>query len=215
MTKKALIVWGGWNGHEPKECAERYEAFLKDNDFEVTVTEDQDIYKDSDFMQSLSVICPIVTMSEIEKEQSEGLRAAVKSGVGIAGHHGGMGDSYRNDVEYQFMVGGQFICHPGGIIDYQVDIAGEDPITEGLSSFQMHSEQYFMHVDPSNDVVATTTMNQREEAPWVAGTLMPVAWKRVYGDGRVFYSALGHVNADFEVPEAWTIQQRGILWAAR
>ena len=215
MSKKALVVWGGWDGHEPKQCADRYEAFLKEEGFEVTVTDDQKIYTDKDFMSSLSVICPMVTMSSIEGDESQGLRDAVKSGVGIAGHHGGMGDSYRNDTEYQFMTGGQFICHPGGIIDYQVDVAKDDPITEGISSFQMHSEQYFMHVDPSNEVILSTKMNDRPEAPWVAGTLMPVAWKRMYGEGRVFYSALGHVNADFEVNEAWTVQKRGILWAAR
>ncbi len=215
MSKKALIVWGGWDGHQPQQCAERYEAFLTEEGFDVTVSDSQKVYTDKDFMSSLSVICPMVTMSTIEREESEGLRAAVKSGVGIAGHHGGMGDSYRNDTEYQFMTGGQFICHPGGIIDYTVDCVDNDPITEGIGSFQMHSEQYFMHVDPSNEVIATTVMNKREEAPWVSGTVMPVAWKRMYDQGRVFYSALGHVNADFEVKEAWTIMKRGILWAAR
>ena len=167
-------------------------------------------------MSELSVICPIVTMSTIEADQSEGLRAAVMSGVGIAVHHGGMGDSYRNDTEYQFMVGGQFICHPGGIIDYTVNIKDNgDVITKGLGDFSLTSEQYFMHVDPSNEVLATTTMNQRKEAPWVSGTVMPVVWKRMYGEGKVFYSALGHVNADFDVEEVWTMQKRGILWAAR
>ena len=127
-----------------------------------------------------------------------------------------MGDSFRTNVEYQFMVGGQFICHPGGIIDYSVNIVSDDPIVAGLDDFQMHSEQYFMHVDPSNEVLATTTFGGKHWGiDWVEGTTMPVAWKKRYGAGKVFYSSLGHVAADFDVPEAKEILRRGCLWAMR
>ena len=113
------------------------------------------------------------------------------------------------------MVGGQWVAHPGGIIDYTVNITNhDDPITAGLSDFHMHSEQYYMHVDPSNQVLATTTFDAKYN-PWIAGTVMPVVWKRQWGAGRVFYSSLGHVAHDFDVPEAYTIMQRGMLWASR
>ena len=155
-------------------------------------------------------------MSRISSEQEAGLLRAVRAGTGCAGWHGGMGDSFRNNVEYQFMVGGQFICHPGGIIDYRVHIASDDPIVAGLDDFSMHSEQYFMHVDPSNEVLATTTFQGAHWGiDWVQGTTMPVAWKKRYGSGRVFYSSLGHVARDFDVPEAREIMKRGCLWAMR
>jgi hypothetical protein len=154
-------------------------------------------------------------MGTITPEQEAGLLDAVRSGVGIAGWHGGMGDSFRNNTEYQFMVGGQWVAHPGNIIDYEVNIIKpEDPIVAGLSDFKMHSEQYYMHVDPSNEVLATTTFSG-EYCEWIAGTVMPVVWKRRYGKGRVFYSSLGHVAKDFEVPEALEIMKRGMLWASR
>jgi type 1 glutamine amidotransferase len=140
---------------------------------------------------------------------------AVRSGVGIAGWHGGLGDSFRNNVEYQFMVGGQWVTHPGNIIDYEVNILDhDDPVTRGLGDFKIRSEQYYMHVDPSVKVLATTTFTG-EHAPWVKGVVMPVAWKKMYSRGRVFYCSLGHVAADFKVREAREMVKRGMLWAAR
>ncbi len=213
--KKALINWGGWEGHEPEKCAKIFAPILENEGFEVTISQTLDTYLDKDFMHSLALVVPIWTMSSITNEQEAGLLEAIKSGVGIAGWHGGMGDAFRNNVEYQWMVGGQWVAHPGNIIDYEVNIINhEDPITEGLSDFKMKSEQYYLHVDPSNEVLATTTFNT-DIAPWVNECVMPVVWKRMWGEGRVFYSSLGHVASDFDVPEAKEIQRRGMLWASR
>jgi len=213
--KSALIVWGGWDGHEPKQCVDVFAPYLQEQGFEVRISDSLDVYLEEDYLKSLSLIVPVWTMGEITGEQEAGLLKAVESGVGIAGWHGGMGDSFRNNTEYQFLVGGQWVAHPGGVIHYKVNIINhEDPITAGLSDFEMHSEQYYMHVDPSNEVLATTTFNG-EHCPWIDGVVMPVVWKRAWGEGRVFYSSLGHVAKDFDVPEARTIVQRGMRWAAR
>ncbi len=216
MAKKAIMVWGGWEGHEPKQCADIFAPILEAEGFAVTISDTLDTYKDRDLMAEQDLVVPTWTMGQIEGEQEQGLLAAVDSGVGIAGWHGGMADSFRNNTTYQFMVGGQFVAHPDGIIDYTVNIAApDDPIVAGLDDFQMHSEQYYMHTDPSNEVLATTTLEGRQSAPWVNGTVMPVVWKRAWGAGRVFYSSLGHVARDFDVPEAREIQRRGMLWASR
>ena len=174
-----------------------------------------DAYLDSQKLESLSLIVPTWTMGTITPEQERGLLNAVRAGVGVAGWHGTMGDSFRNSPEYQFMVGGQWVAHPGGIIDYRVTVTNhDDPITAGIADFSMHSEQYYMHVDPSNEVLATTTFDSRV-LPWIAGTVMPVVWKRHWGQGRVSYCSLGHVLADFDVPEVREIVLRGMLWASR
>ncbi len=213
--KRALIVYGGWEGHEPDKCAQIFAPWLRSQGYEVILSDTLDVYTDRELMSSLHLIVPIWTMGTITPEQEAGLLDAVRSGVGIAGWHGGMGDSFRNNTEYQFMVGGQWVAHPGGIIDYEVNIIKpDDPIVAGLSDFKMHSEQYYMHVDPSNEVLATTTFSG-EYCEWIAGTVMPVVWKRRYGKGRVFYSSLGHVAKDFEVPEALEMMKRGMLWASR
>ena len=215
--KSALIVWGGWDGHEPKPCADLFGPWLQGRGFEVTVADSLDAYLDAEKMKTYAVIIPIWTMGQISGEQSKGLRQAVRAGVGLAGWHGGMCDSFRQDTEYQFMTGGQWVVHPGGIVDYTVNISDrEDPITRGLADFDMRSEQYYLHVDPGNEVLATTTFSGRHgDAPWIRGTVMPVAWKRMYGKGRVFYASVGHVARDFDVPEAKELVKRGILWAAR
>ena len=207
--KKALIVQGGWEGHEPKLVADIPAKFLRDSGFEVQISDTLDSFKDEAMLAGLDLIVPEWTMGSITREQLQPLLKAVREdGVGIAGLHGGMGDSFRNECDYQFMVGGQWVAHPGGVIDYRVHIVDHaDEITADLNHFNMHSEQYYMHVDPSNHVLATTTFE-------VNGCTMPVAWKRMYGKGRVFYSALGHVAKDLDVPEAYSLITRGMLWAA-
>jgi len=209
------MVWGGWEGHQPRQCVERFAPFLRENGYEVTISDSLDSYLDYDLMKSLSVIVPVWTMGEITNEQFAGLRDAVASGVGLAGWHGGMCDSFRKNTEYQFLTGGQWVAHPGNIIDYTVNITKhDDPIVAGLKDFQMNSEQYYLHTDPSNEVLATTTFDGSVH-DWIAGTVMPVVWKRRWDKGRVFYSSLGHVAKDFDVPEARTIMERGLLWASR
>jgi hypothetical protein len=206
---KALIVYGGWEGHEPDEVARIQADALRKHGVEAELADTLDALRDADRLLALDLIVMEWTMGRIEKEQLRPLLAAVREGVGFAGVHGGAGDSFRTACEYQFMVGGQWVAHPGGVIDYRVHIVDHaDPITAGLDHFDMHSEQYYMHVDPSNHVLATTTFE-------LNGCTMPVAWKRMWGKGRVFYSSLGHVAADLDVPEAYTIMARGMLWAAQ
>jgi len=212
--KKALIVSGGWPGHEPEKCAEVVRAMLLRHDFEVQVENETAAFATAD-LERIDLIVPIVTRSTITKDECDKLTAAVRSGVGLAGFHGGMCDAFRDAVDYQFMTGGQWVAHPGNIIDFRVDIAKpQDPVMAGLSSFDYRSEQYYMHVDPINEVLATTTFTG-EHAPWVKGVVMPVVWKRRHGAGRVFYSALGHAAAEFQVPQMSTLFERGMLWAAR
>jgi uncharacterized protein len=209
-----LIVWGGWDGHEPEQCANIIRGMLEEDGFAVDLAHETAAFADP-AIHALSLIVPIYTMSKIEKEEARNLTAAVESGVGLAGYHGGMGDAFRECVDYQFMVGGQWVAHPGNIIDYRVDVTRpDDPVMQGIASFPYRSEQYYMHVDPSNEVLATTTFSG-EHAWWIEGVTIPVVWKRKYGKGRVFYSSLGHQAKEFEVPEMRTILRRGMNWAAR
>ena len=205
--KKALIVWGGWDGHEPEQVAEVFAKQLRQHGFEVEAHDTLDVLTEKDLTE-LDLIVPEWTMGSITGDQCKAVLEAVKGGVGVAGVHGGMGDAFRQSVSWQFMVGGQWVAHPGNVIDYRVHIVDHaDCVTRGLEHFDMKSEQYYMHVDPSNHVLATTTFD-------INGCTMPVAWKRRWGKGRVFYSSLGHVAKDFDVPEALTIITRGMLWAA-
>jgi len=213
--KSALCVWGGWDGHEPRQCVDIFAPLLQEQGYQVEISDTLDTYLDQDRMSSLSLVVQVWTMGTITDAQQKGLAEAVAGGVGMAGWHGGMCDSFRTNVDYQFMVGGQWVAHPGGVIEYEVNIVNhDDPITAGLRDFRVESEQYYMHVDPSNEVLATTTFGGAH-VPWIAGVTIPVVWKRRWGQGRVFYCSVGHVAKDFDVPEAREIVRRGMLWASR
>ena len=214
MTKTAMIVWGGWAGHDPDLCASMIRGWLKAEGFDVRIETKTEVFLDP-AIKDYSLIIPIYTMAKIEKPEAMALCDAVKGGVGLAGHHGGMGDAFREAVDYQFMCGGQWVAHPGNIIDYTVDVTRpDDPIMAGIKSFEHRSEQYYMHVDPGVEVLATTTFNG-DHAPWTKGVVMPQVWKKMFGKGRVFYSAFGHRAYELDVPELRTLMTRGMLWAAR
>lgn len=214
MTKSALIVWGGWDGHTPEQSAKLVGEMLEAHGFAVDIEPTTEAFADAG-LSRYDLIIPAITMSRIEKEELTNLLAAVRAGTGLAGFHGLMCDSFRNEPDYQFMTGGQWVAHPGNIIDFTVNVARpEDPIMQGIGDFTYHSEQYYMHFDPSVEVLATTTFSG-EYFDEIEGVVMPVAWKRRFGKGRVFYSALGHVVDEFQVPQMRTMFERGALWASR
>ena len=215
MKKKALIVYGGWAGHQPRETSELVAGDLRADGFSVELSDTLDAFLDEARLKTFDLIVPNWTMGQITGDQEGALVRAIESGVGLGGFHGGAGDAFRGGTAYQFMVGGQFVAHPDNEKDYLVRIIQPaDPIVAGVGDFAVRSEQYFMHVDPSNDVLATTTF-QSASAPWINGTVMPVVWKRFYGRGRVFYQSIGHGIRELALPQVREITRRGLLWAAR
>ncbi|MFA9477979.1 ThuA domain-containing protein [Phycisphaerales bacterium AB-hyl4] len=220
MAKQALIVWGGWDGHTPKQSADVFAPELQAAGYEVDVRDSLAVYEDHDHLKSLDLIVPIWTMGEITKEQWQGLNHAVRAGVGCAGFHGGIIDSFRNNTDYQWMTGGQWVAHPGNCIpSYTVDIADKDhEITRDLPAFELtDTEQYYCHIDPAVHVLCTTTFSgdHGDNTLYQPGTVMPYAWTKTWGAGRVFVAAWGHTDKDFDVPEAKEIVRRGMLWASR
>ena len=222
--KKALIVTGGWKGHEPYKAGQIFNEFLISAGYETNISTNLDVYLNIEELKSMHLIVPVWTMGEISKNQEKNLLQAVASGVGIAGWHGCMGDSFRQSTDYQFMIGGQWVSHPGGIINYDVKITNTtDQITKGISDFSISTEQYYMHIDPSNEVLATTQFKGDQiisdiapyKCEWISGNVMPVVWKRKWGQGNVFYNSIGHKLSDFDVPEVLDIIKRGMLWASK
>lgn len=214
---KALVVYGGWDGHQPKEVAAIYTELLEKNGFHVTVSDTLDAYASED-LPSYKLIVPIWTMGTITPDQLNPLLAAVKGGVGLAGCHGGMCDSFRAETEYQFMTGGQWVSHPGDNgVTYTVDIRVPDHfITTGSpNTFTVVSEQYYMHVDPAVHVLATTRFPVADGPHVRNGVVdMPVVWTKWYGNGRVSYNGLGHDTTVVSQPEVLRLLERGCLWAA-
>lgn len=213
--KKILVVYGGWEGHQPKFFGKKIASWLVEQKAKVQLVEGTKVYANTSMMKDLDLIIQHITMSKMTQEESRGLTSAVSSGVGLMGCHGGLVDSFRNNTEYQYMVGGQFVDHPGGQVTYTVKIKSKtDSITSGINNFSLHSEQYYMHLDPTIEILATTEFSGIHN-PLIQGVVMPVVWKKKFGKGRVFFNAIGHSKKDFEIPEVWTLITRGIRWAAK
>ncbi|MDR1693279.1 MAG: ThuA domain-containing protein [Oscillospiraceae bacterium] len=214
--KKALIVQGGWDGHQPKLVSARFARMLQDEGVEVTVSDTQDVLGDLTALLELDLIVACWTMGKILREYTQNVAKAVGAGVGLAGCHGGMCDSFREDTEWQFITGGQWVSHPGGDgVRYTVNINhGSSPITEGIGDFEVCTEHYYLHIDPAVEVLATTAFPL---IPYYhvsnKPVAMPVAWTKFWGNGRVFYTSLGHHDDVFDVPEAGLLMRRGMFWA--
>ena len=213
--KKILVVYGGWAGHQPKYFANKISNWLKIQNANVILADSTSIYTNEKLMSELDLVIQHITMSKITDNQLNGLLKAVKNGTGLAGCHGGLGDSFRNNTEYQYMIGGQFVKHPGGQVNYTVNIKNrKDSITRGIKDFNIFSEQYYMHVDPALDILATTTFSEKYD-PWIKGVIIPVVWKKKYGRGKIFYNSIGHSKQDYNIPEVWKLIKRGVVWATK
>ncbi|MBP1969317.1 type 1 glutamine amidotransferase [Virgibacillus natechei] len=215
--KKALIFQGGWEGHEPEEVAHILAGILQKENFDVKVTDTLTTLEEDD-LNAYDLIVPNWTQGTITKEQLQPLIDAVANGSGLAGLHGGLGDSFRWETDYQFMVGGQWVAHPGDDgITYNVHIHDPDhPLTEGMEDFTVVSEQYYMHVDPVVKVHATTKFPVADGDHQPNGEVdMPVVWTKKWGKGNVYYCSLGHVADIVRMPEVIELLRKGFVWASR
>ena len=218
LSRRALVVRGGWEGHSPTEATERFIPFLKDNDFAVEISEDLDVYLDAEQLAETDLIVQCWSMGQATDEQVLGLATAVQAGTGLAGWHGGICDSFRASAEYLQLVGGQFATHPDGVKEHEIVVSAEradHPIVSGLTRWTQTTEQYWVLSDGLNDVLAVSRHSAGDDTPWRQDYLSPAVWTRQWGRGRVFVSTIGHFPADLDVPPVRTLTERGLLWAAR
>ena len=222
MTKKALFLSGGWEGHEPQETSEFISSELQQFKIQSEIVNDLDVLGDIDFLKNFDIIIPVWTMGKIDDDNWEiknskigNLQEVIHSGIGLAGWHGGMADAFRDNTNYQFLVGSQFVCHPGDFVDYQVIIKDDEhPITHDINHFSVHSEQYFLHYDPSVNIIASTTFNEKYHS-WIDGVEMPIAYTKTWGKGKIFYCSIGHHMKDFENLDVVRLICQGINWAVK
>ena len=215
--KKVLMITGGWEGHDPVLVANRFAGIMRDEGYEVDIFDNYDILHDLDKLREYDLFVPHCTMSQLPEGTTGNISRAIAEGMGLAGCHGGMCDAFRNNTEWQFICGGQWVSHPGGELEYTVDvIPGSSPLTAGIESFKVFSEQYYVHIDPAIEVLATTRF---PNSPYYHSANkpvdIPVMWTKYWGNGRVFYLSLGHQDKVFdEAPASQELMRRGMLWAA-
>ena len=222
-NKKVVYVWGG-RLHQPEKTVDLFVPWLRSEGAIVEIFNTLEVYADASVMEQADLIIQQWTMGEMTKNQSKGLQNAILNGTGMAGWHGGTGDSFRGNLNYQYMIGGQFVSHPGGKSEYVVKVIDrKDRITRGIKDFYVtNTEQYYMLMDPNIKVLATSKFTKasylkkdsKKNENVVTGSIVPVIWKKNFGKGRIFYNSIGHNIEDFDVPEIMEIQKRGIRWAA-
>lgn len=212
-AKRALVVRGGWEGHDPVATTDRYARFLSERDYAVTTSSTLDAYLGD--LTGVDLIVQCWTMGTITAAQLSGLLTAVRAGTGFAGWHGGIVDAFRDQPGYHLLTGGQFIHHHKEFTSYVVHPVGEHEIVADVEPFEVHSEQYYVHADPGNEVLATTGYLPDPDRPEIGTPTMPVIWVRRHGAGRVFVTTIGHRMADLELPAVHETITRGLLWATR
>jgi type 1 glutamine amidotransferase len=209
--KTILIIHGGWEGHVPQEFTAILEPELSTRGFQCTVRDSLDALLEKD-LPAFDLVQVNWTMGELPAENTKRLSEAVRAGTGLAGIHGGMGDAFRGNIDFEWMVGGHFLGHPH-VGPYAVRLSRPaHPVCHGLPArFDYESEQYYLMVDPAVEVLAETTYARPE-----GEVAMPVAWTRRWGEGRVFYSALGHDPKEYRPGSpALQLALQGFEWAAR
>jgi type 1 glutamine amidotransferase len=218
-TRTALVVRGGWEGHDPVGTTDLFVPALRDAGFDVQVESTLEVYADASTMSRTDLVVQSWTVGDILADEMHGLRVAVENGTGLAGWHGGLLDAFRNATDYQLLVGGQFVAHPDDMIDHEVAVRPEradHEIVAGLPPrLALHTEQYWVQADPACDVLMTTTHLPRPDAPWHEPVTVPVTWTRRWGAGKVFACTIGHSVADLSEPTVHELVRRGLLWAAR
>lgn len=215
---KALITWGGWDGHEPDKVAALCNELLQEAGFETKVYDHLDCFADQKYLEEYDLIVPVWTMSTIKEEYVINVCEAVARGTGLAGVHGGMCDAFRDQVLWQFITGANWVSHPGGDgVKYRVNICNSSsPLVAGLQDFDVESEQYYLHTDPANEVLATTRFPTATWYHSANGAVdMPVAWTKRWGLGRVYYNALGHTASVIDHGPAREMIRRGLIWSAQ
>jgi len=211
MSQKALIFHGGWPGHSPELVANRFKDSLQSHGYAVELREGVEFLDDDAAVREFDLLIPCITMAELSPEREATLSQVIQEGVGIAGAHGA-GDAFRGALTYAQIMGGQFVSHPY-VGEYTVRVTKpESPLVGDMpETFAYDSEQYYLHVDPGNEVLLATDYD------FDGKTInMPVAWNKHWGQGSVFYCALGHNPDEYDVhPYVWDFIVKGALWAAR
>lgn len=223
--RQALVVRGGWEGHAPEVCTDRFLPFLRAQGYQVRVREDLAVYEDAALLASTDLVVQCWSMGELTDEQARGLSAAVRAGTGFAGWHGGIVAAF-DAIPYLHLTGGRFVYHPPGFVAHELTVVpGQErhPIMDGITTVALVTEKYWVLTDPLCDVLATVTFPpdhpgddpHGEATAWRREVTVPAIWTRRWGAGRVFVSTVGHRPEDLDIHEIRTVTERGMGWAAR
>jgi type 1 glutamine amidotransferase len=209
---KALVLSGA--NHRFNESAPVIHSFLDaDEGIDAELVEDKDALKSLEgydvcvlgtgFTKSVkNEDGTVERLDDLTPDQERGLFDYVSGGGGLVGVHG---TAWWIPTRAVSLIGGHANWHPPGLtFEVQVD----DPdhaVMDGIDNFEVDDEIYMSAWDPSIHVLASATWSDKQH---------PMAWTQSYGEGRVFYTTLGHGSGTFERPMMQKLVTNGALWAA-
>lgn len=194
---------------------------LEEDGFEVERIGSTEPLFDKKLLSEIDLLVMSWSEDHITREMALNLCDAVGfDGLGLAGYHE-TSTAFRQ-YHWHWMFGSFMATHPGYVKNrwqhkYTVHVTNpDDPIMRGITDFEHCSEQFYLFHDGDNlnEVLADTTMTE-SDYPWMVGCKSPVAYKRQWGKGKIFYSTLGHSVEEFECENVYKIQHRGMVWASK
>ena len=188
--------------------------------FEVTATEDASEFSTENLGRYAAVMFYTSGELPLSHAQKTALLDFVRSGRGFVGVHSAT-DTFYTWPDYLDLIGGYFNGHPWHqsvtiqVVDPSDPMVGflgsslqvEDEIYQ-ISDFDYHGSRVLLRLDPKSVDLGKRGVHQRFYG-W------PLAWTRVYGEGRIFYTALGHEPSVWRDPRYQRILTNAILWSMR
>lgn len=228
--RPALLVFQKITGFRDGPSVEAGERALREiaaaKGWSVVVTDRGGAITPSTLRHFDAVVWNNVSGDVLTLRQRAALRRYVERGGGFVGIHGAGGDlAYFWDWYADTLLGARFKAHPTNPsfqdARVQVDRPG-NAITAGLApQWTMNDEWYSFTTNPrATGANVLLTIDERSYTPVGGGANIamgdhPIAWSRCVGDGRAFYSAIGHRPETYADANNRRFLEQALVWAAR
>ncbi len=166
-------------------------------------------FADAEFLDRFDAVLLYANHERIDPAHWANLKAFIEGGRGFVPVHCASA-CFENIPEFDQVVGGRFDRHKTGVFRPDT-VAPDHEAVRGVPGFEAWDETYVhRNHNPQDRTVlqvreASADDNLSEPEPWT--------WVRTQGKGRVFYTASGHDERVWSLPEFHELLKRGILWS--
>lgn len=226
----AILVFTKINGFRDVSAVEAGEAALRAmahrRGWNLVFTDNGAAFNDQQLRPFRAVIWNNTSGDVLTLHQERAFKRYIENGGGFAAFHGAGGDPlYLWDWYRDTLIGAHFRGHPNRPQFQDARVMVDDPkdaIVKGLGKgWSMTDEWYSFSTDPrQRGAHVLVTLDEKSYVPEESGESLrmgdhPIAWTQCIGNGRSFYSAIGHRPESYSEPHNVILMENGITWAAR
>lgn len=201
---RVLFLGGSSGSHQPRAMFERFSPAAAPAGLELVYTEETDAALTDESLARYDLLAIFKDDGELSAAAERALVRFVETGHGLVAIHCAS-HAFRNSQAYTRLVGGRFQRH-GHESFRPTIIDAQHPAMSGVAGFTTRDETY-VHNELADD---NRVLMVRAEA----GGYEPYTWVRTAGQGRVYYTALGHDELTWRQPDFHRLLIRAIDWAA-